>query len=44
MHGIDPYDPSDPTYECPECGTRSTDDRLCTSCETDRRNITVARE
>lgn len=44
MHGIDPYDPSDPTYECRQCGTRSETRGTCPDCDGPLLNITVPRE
>lgn len=44
MHGIDPYEPTDPTFECPDCGTRAESRGECPECSANLRNITVPRE
>jgi tRNA(Ile2) C34 agmatinyltransferase TiaS len=44
MHDIDPYDPDDPIYECPNCGARSDTSGDCEECSTTLQNITVPRE
>lgn len=44
MHGLDPYEPDDPIYECPNCGTRSDARGECEKCSTTLQNITVPRE
>ena len=44
MHGIDPYTPTNDTYECPECLARTESRGTCSSCETRLRNISVPRE
>ncbi|ELY57950.1 hypothetical protein C491_09134 [Natronococcus amylolyticus DSM 10524] len=44
--GIDPYTPTEPSYECPGCGYRDDTDSglLCPDCGGQLRNIAVARE
>ncbi len=44
MHGIDPYEPTDSTFECPSCGARSDARGECENCSITLRNISVARE
>jgi len=44
MHGIDPFDPTDPTFECPTCGARASERGVCEDCETELQNINVPRE
>jgi len=44
MHGIDPYEPTDPTFECPICGARSNERGECDACSATLLNISVARE
>jgi methionyl-tRNA synthetase len=44
MHGIDPFDPDDPIYECPGCGARSDSGGECEECSSTLKNITVPRE
>lgn len=44
MHGIDPFNPNDSTYECPQCGTRMNSAGSCPDCNAYPRNITVSRE
>lgn len=44
MHGIDPYEPTDPIYECPSCGARSSTRGECEECSATVLNISVPRE
>lgn len=44
MHGIDPYEPTDPIFECPSCGERADSRGECPECSATLENITVPRE
>jgi Zn finger protein HypA/HybF involved in hydrogenase expression len=47
MHGIDPYSPDEPVYECQHCGNRTeSSDHLtvCPNCDGEVRNIAIPRE
>lgn len=44
MHGIDPYEPDDPTFECTSCGARLESRGTCPDCDAAVRNIAVPRE
>jgi hypothetical protein len=46
MPHTDPYEPTDPTFECTACGRRVDDpaDRECSGCGGELRNISVPRQ